>query len=94
MKQREKEIEKIRKQIIEIREDSQQCFYRSQHSLEAQQTEYEQIKYKLNLEKEELSNALLATLDVLASYKEYVQENLAMLKKIYITAYNQATSQL
>lgn len=80
-------------QIVEIKSEAQQCLVRSQKSLEAQEEEYQQIKAKLQREQDEICNAIVATLDILTAYKEFISDSLLVLHKSFAVAHQQAMMQ-
>ena len=83
LKQRQMEIENIQQEINRLKDTSAQTLSQSNKSLETLRQEYQELNNKFSIEKEEMNNCIIQTLENLATHKAYLQDNLTALMKYY-----------
>jgi len=84
LKQKQMEIENIHQDINRIKDASADSLAQSNKSVETLRQEFDDLSRKFITEKEEINSCVVQTLDMLASHKAYIQENLGALQKYYI----------
>jgi SMC interacting uncharacterized protein involved in chromosome segregation len=83
LKQKQLEIDNLHQDINRMKDNSAESLALSNKSVESLRIEYEEMFHKCSIEKEEINNCIIQILDMLASHKAYIQENLAALHKYY-----------
>jgi hypothetical protein len=63
-----------------MREQVQQAFLESQQAMQEVTSRHEQLRKRCSLEREQFSNSLLITLDMLTSHKTHISETLGALQ--------------